>query len=814
MSGSANLAFLLTPQDTEPSISPSTEASEEEVVQEQVDCRSSLCSIRTQANDGNLCCNAAADNCDANEITYPLPYFRYGNWNSVQSNFTMQYFAEEFGYTAETWEQPGTNRIEAFSFLEVRDKELLEYMGMTQYTWDCWINHYVAYSWAELECYDLAGAYTILGWSESTWGSSDPTMWPVTESKEWNLLSSEEQDAARQVCFFPELWDGYFLRNWPADWDSFATHTPPPPPPPPTISPSNRPTLKTTHPPSQKPTTDQPTSPPSPSPSRDAASDTPTPLPTVSPTHRPSLNPTTSPPTPQPSTEQLTHAPTHQPTLPPTTLSPTPSPTRRPTRNPTTSPPTLQPVTSLPTTQPTTDKPTPYHSSSPSKEKESDTPTIESSLTPTMEPTDFPSSFPTSAEDRTCRSSLCSARTAENEGNFCCGLFACDPTKLTFPIPYFRFEPWETSSFASLADQVGYAEETWDRPGENEIEGDSYANIENSAVLDQMGFTQYTWDCWVNHYTDYSWAELECYGLSPVYETLGWNGSSWQSENENDWPIQEFTKWELLYDSEKEAAEKLCYSPDIWDTRRVSQWESDWDLHFSDSLSCRSSICSTRTAANEDKFCCDASTCDKDSITSPLPYFKFETWEEMDSHTKEYAEELGYTNNTWNFPGTHEIESLSFAYITNTENIKEMGFTQHTWDCWVNHYVNYTWEELECYGLSGAVKSLGWEESTWQSENEDDWPVQEFTNWELLYENEQSAAKELCYFPELWDQERISKWGFEWDSYVRSSGPLEQQSSTSLLSDGVPTAGESSGGVEVTYGNIFGYREAPAKRIP
>eukprot|EP00980_Cylindrotheca_fusiformis_P013740 scaffold3533_cov97-Cylindrotheca_fusiformis.AAC.4 len=629
--------------------------------------------------------------------------------------------------------------VEALSFLEVQDKELLEYMGMTQNIWDCWINHYVAYSWEELECYGLADAHRTLGWTETTWDSSDWTKWPASESIKWDFLSEKEQAAARQLCYFSELWDGRFLPDWSSDWQSSLSE--------PTVA-MGRSSRESgiTYSSTNEPTS-EPTFLPSSSPSRDAASTTPTSLPTVSPTVDPTAKPTTSQPT----------------------TSPSPPPSKD-----------LQSAT--PTLEPnifTANESTPFPAmvSEPTEKA--------ATVDPTTNPSDFPSSSSSIVDSgETCRSSICSFRSAENDGDLCCGLLECNSTELIYPIPYFRFAPWETSSFRPLAEQLGYTSETWSHPGENAIESKSYASIiERSDLLDRMGFTQFTWDCWMNHYTDYSWDELECYGLSSVYKELGWNESSWDSDSEDDWPIQEFTEWALLYSSEKEAAKKVCFSPEIWDSKSVSHWESTWDTYFSDSL-CRSSICSTRTPENEENFCCQPSACDKMSITSPLPYFRFQTWEEVDDDIRFHAGLLGYTKSSWNIPGTDEIESLSYAYILeNKGSIDAMGFTQHTWDCWMNHYSNYTWEELECYGLSDSFATLGWTSSSWQSENQDEWPIQEFTNWELLYEEEKSAAGDLCYFSELWDQEILSDWGVGWNSSFRSQVPSNMMLSTSRVEE-------------------------------
>jgi hypothetical protein len=117
-------------------------------------------------------------------------------------------------------------------------------------------------------------------------------------------------------------------------------------------------TTTTTAPPSQSPTTANPTEAPTNQPTNPPTS----PIPTKTPTQSPTSTPTTSP------TEQPTSSPTTPiPTQPPTTASPTEAPTNQPTDAPTTASPT-EPPTNQPTSSPSTSSPSPAPTTPPTKQ--------------------------------------------------------------------------------------------------------------------------------------------------------------------------------------------------------------------------------------------------------------------------------------------------------------------------------------------------------------------------------------------------------------------------------------------------------------
>ncbi len=76
--------------------------------------------------------------------------------------------------------------------------------GFDEDSWDCWSNHYGDYWWTELVEYELDGYFIALGWNENNWNNNRA---PRSEEMDWNELNGAERDAARQICYFRDLWD-------------------------------------------------------------------------------------------------------------------------------------------------------------------------------------------------------------------------------------------------------------------------------------------------------------------------------------------------------------------------------------------------------------------------------------------------------------------------------------------------------------------------------------------------------------------------------------------------------------------------------
>jgi len=76
---------------------------------------------------------------------------------------------------------------------------------------DCHINHYTGFWWEDVEELNVSQYYEILGWNEYSW---DNDVLPATDSLSWYQLTSVEQEAAKQLCYNRELWDGIPLPEW------------------------------------------------------------------------------------------------------------------------------------------------------------------------------------------------------------------------------------------------------------------------------------------------------------------------------------------------------------------------------------------------------------------------------------------------------------------------------------------------------------------------------------------------------------------------------------------------------------------------
>jgi hypothetical protein len=178
------------------------------------------------------------------------------------------------------------------------------------------------------------------------------------------------------------------------------------------------------------------------------------------------------------------------------------------------------------------------------------------------------------------------------------------------------------------------------------------------------------------------------------------------------------------------------------------------------------------------------------------PSFRFVPWYNVTVSLQLLLKQLlGYDEATWNLPGSINNdgvdysrfwEAQSFSTIQNTASVQvlsaviSMGFSKGEWDCWINHYQNFTWTELEALspiyatvneGETGdnlvvmgseiqmAMKTFGWTESNWSTLERMHYffPTAEEglgarSPWDNLTVTEQAAATRLCYTRELWDR--------------------------------------------------------------
>jgi hypothetical protein len=200
------------------------------------------------------------------------------------------------------------------------------------------------------------------------------------------------------------------------------------------------------------------------------------------------------------------------------------------------------------------------------------------------------------------------------------------------------------------------------------------------------------------------------------------------------------------------------------------------------------------------------------------PPFRFLPWQDVAQTIQRTASNfLDYTETTWNLPGTannnggwqHDRfwEGQSFATIQLTarsvgiiSTIAQLGFETDSWDCWINHYQNFTWDELSLVApieivfvegttinnstattedrqsagtvstvmiggrdIQGAMVTLGWNKETWLTLERfqyffpsSTWRARPF--WDDMSAEEQWVATKICYTKELWDKIPLPEW--------------------------------------------------------
>jgi hypothetical protein len=141
------------------------------------------------------------------------------------------------------------------------------------------------------------------------------------------------------------------------------------------------------------------------------------------------------------------------------------------------------------------------------------------------------------------------------------------------------------------------------------------------------------------------------------------------------------------------------------------------------------------------------------------PNFRYLQHRFLDPEDKLLADAFGYTQSTWDFPGTDIIEVIAFSALgLGQSDAVQLGYTEDVWDCYINHYRFFEWSELEGLGVHDYLVAIGWTEDKWGSSSAVDAPAIFNDNWEDLTEDQRSNATEVCYFQEIWDKETLQFW--------------------------------------------------------
>ena len=212
------------------------------------------------------------------------------------------------------------------------------------------------------------------------------------------------------------------------------------------------------------------------------------------------------------------------------------------------------------------------------------------------------------------------------------------------------------------------------------------------VITQTLNITEDSWDCYLNHYRDYFWAELVEYEVVAYVKALGWDEKAWE-ENKKA-PKSEEREWFELSQVEKDAAEALCYFPELWaEDIEISLWTHQPEEIESANTGGTDNI-NTTTSGNDTER----------PFISPwnLPEARFVLWDNLTESQEKHAVTLGYNETTWNSPGTAEIELnfTSFEDLTPGQKgaAKALGFDKFYWDCIIQHYSQYAWNDLAALG--------------------------------------------------------------------------------------------------------------------
>ena len=129
---------------------------------------------------------------------------------------TLHYISFPHTKKHQTWDNPGTNELEdkRYNKLHSDGRAGAAIFGLNnEAVWDCHINHFSGYLWSELQDANVEVYFSVLGWDQDSWDGGDGDA-PESEEKYWKELSDGEQEAARQICYSAELWNGIAIPKW------------------------------------------------------------------------------------------------------------------------------------------------------------------------------------------------------------------------------------------------------------------------------------------------------------------------------------------------------------------------------------------------------------------------------------------------------------------------------------------------------------------------------------------------------------------------------------------------------------------------
>ena len=660
-------------------------------------------------------------NIDQDQI-YKCPVKRYCPWDSF-SDTTRQFLRSQLLYTRRKWNYDDriNEDIENVKFddINITRQEALRFLGFDQSSHDCCHSHYKTYDWNDFteEFVEVKRALELIGYNETNWERrGDDGFYTLYDGMLWDDLPLDVRVAAQKsLCFNKEIWNKIDLSMWdnetiiPGSVDKTLqafTETPDAPP------------FITTSPSIQQIETD-----------------------TLKPSAIDIFRSESISPSPSTGTEMATNDSVSL------SLSPSfvPSPliieiSYNDSTTPTSSPSTL--VTSNPSEYKTT-SPSSLLSTSPSA-----TITPEPTFNPTIQVTPYPT--------------------------FADGIIdACHRLhpKIEYFCPIKRYCEWSYYDFANrqyLRFQIGYDRSSWNYyttlPYENTAFVFLPTTVQNGLTA-FAGYDEDSYDCCQGHYNDYDWNDFEDESYEEVKQSLtilGYDQVKWDGGAAI---LYDELEWNELPPDIQESLEDLCYTKETWDrvpldlwprqAKLPGQYEKKEEELSTISPSIQPPMLSFPTSApcrelepNEEYWC---------------PVRRYCEWDHFEFRDRQVLTfQLGYTESDWNYDDTNTLESKSFDELSEyvQRGLMGMGYNEDKHDCCLNHYMDYSWDELSTLDglddVKAAFEMIGYNEKKW-----DDGESSDFDDYywdELPNEVRATLYSSLCYNRELWDQIPLTVW--------------------------------------------------------
>ena len=161
------------------------------------------------------------------------------------------------------------------------------------------------------------------------------------------------------------------------------------------------------------------------------------------------------------------------------------------------------------------------------------------------------------------------------------------------------------------------------------------------------------------------------------------------------------------------------------------------------------------------------------------PVSRYRQYAFLSEEMKALVDDLGYTENTWNHPGSDTIELIGYDGLPphGQDVVGQLNITKGQWDCYINHYRFLEWKQLtfivstdsffdntdrksNVLNVQQYYSMLGWNEDLWMMSKVDDnqIPESELHFWDELSPDQQLGAMELCYFEHTWNDETLQDW--------------------------------------------------------